>query len=211
MNGWRIGYKLFNLLARIPGLRQLFRLRAAQRLRETVYVRFVLGLPDRHYFDAHIIPRLREAAPPRMLFVGCAPYTAHYVESFQSAGIELWTMDLLPENAPYGAPGRHITGDLLEAGATFKQMWFDGILLNGVFGYGLNEPPLMERALHVLHGLLKPEGFLLVGWNRGLVPDPLTLGPCAALFEHTSVLGLPARHSFEKCTHVYDWFRARPG
>lgn len=206
---WLNVHKALNLAARTPGIRALCRNPAARRLRRGVELRMARRLPDRHYFERTIIPRLREAVPQRVPLVGCAPYTAQYAEMMQSAGIELWTLDLAEKNAAYGAPGHHITGDLLDAETWFRDRRFGVILLNGVIGYGLSETPRIARAIGVLRRLLKAEGILLIGWDRALGPDPLQLESCSRRFRHAPAFGLPERRSFDvHPRHVYDWFVA---
>lgn len=47
--------------------------------------------------------------------------------------------------------------------------------MNGVFGWGLNEPDAVERAFAAIHGVLDPRGIFVLGWNDtpDLVPVPL--------------------------------------
>lgn len=202
--------KTLNALARVPPAGRLLDRPAIRRRRERLWLAYVRGLPDRRYFEREILPRLCRAAPPRLLFVGCAPYTVSYLAPMLDAGIGLRTLDIAGENAPWGAPGRHVTGDARETDRLFGAAAFDAILLNGVFGYGVNDPAGMNAALRALRRALEPGGRLLVGWNRGLVPDPLELAACGEGFLHEPAFGLPDRKMFTRSTHVYDWFRARP-
>lgn len=128
-------------------------------------------------------------------------------------------MDILPENAVFGSPAHHVIADILKPDGLFNGQ-FDAILLNGVFGYGVDDLAAMEIALLSIHRLLHAGGALLIGWNRGLVPDPLTLGNCRRYFRHTSLFGLPQRISFNSYKsvfsrknrlvdlHCFDWFKA---
>ena len=213
--------KIVRLLARLPLSRALFRLPALKRLAGAADVRAILSLPDRKYMEGVILPALRAANLKRILFVGCGPYTAHYPGFFAGTGTEFWTTDIVPENAAYGAPNRHVIGDVLQARSLFEAKSFDAIFLNGVFGYGVDAVPAMEEVLKIMHDLLKPGGALMVGWDRGLVPDPGTLENCAPLFTHKSMFGLPPRQSFKLYSaifcpsrrvvdlHLFDWFEAR--
>jgi SAM-dependent methyltransferase len=206
---WNVVNKSLNLLARLPGLGWLLNAGAPGRIRERIALWAVLELPDRRYMEDQILPAMREAGWTRILFVGCGPYTASYPAMFAETATEFWTIDLAPEAEPYGSPGRHIVGDCLDIGRFFPARHFDAVLLNGVFGYGTDDIALMNRLLDAVHGVLKPDGLLLIGWNRGVVPDPCTLGRCGARFTHEPKLPLPVRTSFEVHTHVYDFFRAR--
>jgi hypothetical protein len=45
---------------------------------------------------------------------------------------------------------------------------------------------------------------LLIGWNVGLVEDPLTLPWVTRLFTPGHTVPLPARHAFAASTHTFD-------
>lgn len=160
---------------------------------------------DRRYLEDVILPAFCAMRPQRVLFVGTRRYTRHYGEPFEQAGAEYWTLELLPSMAKFGSR-RHITGSVLDADRLFAPAFFDMVLLNGVFGWGVNQPEHQETALAALWSVLKPDGILLLGYNNDRVPDPLQLEIMKKRYLH-GIPGLPPRVKFETESHVYDFFR----
>ena len=93
--------------------------------------------------------------------------------------------------------------------AAFRPGFFDLVMLNGVFGWGVDAPDHMEQTLEAIAEVLAPGGTLLIGWNHDRSPDPDTLSNIA-LFEPADYDGLPHRKSFEDVTHRYAWYRRKP-
>ena len=153
----------------------------SQILRERVLARYVAGLPDRRYWNAAIMPTLLNAGFKRILFVGCGSYTRHVHEEFESAGCECWTADIVPGNAQWGNPRRHLVCDVADIRRHVPSAHFDAVLFNGVMGYGVTGAH-MDRIAPVLADILRAGGLLLIGWNRGRVEDPLTLPAVTRLF-----------------------------
>ena len=207
---WKFLYKVGNFLERVPGLKQVVRSPTVLRVRNRVLVNFVNGLEDRRYWNKTEMPALLGAGFRRILFVGCEPYTAWVPRAFEERGVECWTTDILPANAGWGNPDRHIVADIAAIEAHPLPEHFDAVLFNGVMGYGVTGE-MMTVIAPVLARLLPPNGFLLIGWNQGLVEDPLTLSAVTHLFNHQPWQGLPARKTFERSTHVFDHFIKRNG
>ncbi len=131
--------------------------------------------PDRKYMVEEILPCLASANFSKVLFVGCEFYTSHYRKWFASTQTEYWTTDNNPEAAVWGETGRHIVCDVQELNLHFPVQSFDVVLLNGVFGFGVNDQPAMNRTIAAIHRVLKPKGILMIGWNEVLVSDPCDL------------------------------------
>jgi hypothetical protein len=204
-HGYRFAYKILNAIARIPGMAHLMAYPRVQALREAVLAGYVAGLPDRRYWESDIMPALLGAGLERVLFVGCGSYTRHIPAAFEARGIACWTTDIDAGNAAWGNPHRHIVCDIADIADHVPAAHFDAVLFNGVMGYGVTGR-LMETIAPVLHSILRPPGFLLIGWNHGLVEDPCTLDCITRLFSHGCTLGLPERREFPASTHVFDWF-----
>ncbi len=203
---WKTAYKLFNAADKVPGVRLAMQTTGIRDLRERIFLRFVAGLPDRRYWNATIMPVLLRAGFQRILFVGCGSYTRHIHVQFEAAGIECWTSDIVPENAVWGNSSRHVICDIADISRHVPAHHFDAVLFNGVMGYGVTGAD-MARIAPVLHDILRDEGLLLVGWNKGLVEDPLTLPAVTERFVHTPGWSMPARNDFPGSTHVFDVFR----
>jgi SAM-dependent methyltransferase len=141
--------------------------------------RAAFGLPtsldtqDRRLLEREILPWFGERAEyRRVLFVGCDWYTRHYDAFFE--GREYWTLEKDPARRRYGA-GRHVTASVVDLGEHFPVASFDLILLNGVLGWGLDDPAEAEAALQACASRLAPGGVLLLGWND--VPEKRILEP----------------------------------
>lgn len=205
---WTLGYKAGNLLERGPGLKPFMRSPAVCRVRQRILVNFVNGLEDRRYWNQTEMPALLGAGFQRILFVGCEPYTAWIPGAFEECGVECWTTDILPENGVWGNPDRHIVADIAAIEAHPLPEHFDAVLFNGVMGYGVTGAMMVVIA-PVLARLLPVDGLLLIGWNQGLVEDPLTLPAVTQRFAHRTWRELPARQMFVRSTHVFDHFIKR--
>ena len=169
--------------------------------------RGIAAFPDRRYLTDQILPAFGAAALPRVVFVGCKPYTKPYGKFFRDGATEYWTLDYDHTAEPWGEKGRHITEDVRFIDRHFGESTVDAVLLNGVFGWGLNDVPGMNTAVEAIARITRPGGYLMVGWNMGRIPDPLELATMTGRFRHEGVLGLPSRKTFagSEFNHVYDF------
>jgi SAM-dependent methyltransferase len=163
--------------------------------------------PDRAYLRKAILPAVAAARPARVLFVGVRGYTTAYGRAFR-AGTEFWTTDIDPEAARYGAPGRHVTADVRRLDQAFAAGSFPFVLMNGVFGWGVDDPGDMDSALAAVERVLAPGGVVLFGWNGDRCADPDSL-PAMAMLEPIAFAGLPQRKTFRDVTHIYAWYKTR--
>ena len=163
-------------------------------------------LASRRFLEDVLLPWARDNCP-RILFVGAAPYTHRYERLFAGRDGAFTTMDVNPAMAVWGTAD-HIVGPVQEIARLRPPGSFDAAILNGVFGYGIDEPAEMRRAIEALHACLTPGGLLVVGWNMGLHGDPDDLGLYNGLFTPCNALPWPPRVAFEAETHAYD-FRAQ--
>lgn len=153
-----------------------------------------------------IIPALAASNVQRLLFVGCKEYTAWYGKRLTRVGVEYWTTDINPAAAIWGERDHHIVCDIAKIDQVCPAESFDAVLLNGVFGDGVDEESVMNRALTAIAHILRPNGMLLIGWNSEKKhPNPLGLAGATTSFRHGSTLSLPARKTFTDTDHVYDW------
>jgi SAM-dependent methyltransferase len=135
---------------------------------------------DRRVLEQVIFPQfLADPSIRRVLFVGCDWYTKVYEEIF--AGREYWTIELDPGRAKFGSSQKHIIDSIENLDRHAPEGHFDLILCNGVFGWGLNERPAVERAFEQCHQRLREGGILLVGWNDIPQRRPMLLSDCDAL------------------------------
>ena len=163
----------------------------------------IRALEDRVFMEQVLIEHLRARGVRQALFIGCRPYTSHYPRLFSAAGITLWTVDIDAQAAAFGHAGHHLTASLLALRPADFPVRLDAAVVNGVFGYGVNQAADIDRALRVLAQLLPTGASLLLGWNRDRSVDPLTL-PSAAAFAPLPLADGRTRVDFTQVTHVYD-------
>ena len=206
--GWTTADKLTTLACRMPILGAVCSTLLPEDLRGEIHARRVLSLGSRRYFADVLLPAVcREHR--RILSVGVDRYTRTYTDLARTLQAEFWTMDRSPDVARFADPDHHIETDFLALDAAAFQP-FDALLFNGVFGYGIDDTPSMEQAIGVIAALLRPDGLLALGWNRGLVPDPYILETLPTHFQTASLPEAPARATFAHGeTHTYDLLRRR--
>ena len=125
--------------------------------------RFSLRIPDRIFLEETAIPYFRELDEVKtVLDVGTDWYTWRYDSLFPEK--EFYSIDFDPAKAKF-ASKNHTTGSLLELDEYFAKDQFDLILCNGVFGWGVNRPQDIRRAVEQLDRCLSSGGYLVVGWN----------------------------------------------
>ena len=118
---------------------------------------------DRRFLERDVLtPLAQRDDTPRVLFVGCARYTAHYAELF--ARHEYWTIDPDARRSRWGAR-RHIVDRLERLSLHVPAGHFDAIVCNGVLGWGLNSACEAEAAFDACLAALRAGGELVVGWN----------------------------------------------
>ena len=119
--------------------------------------------PDRKLLEQVIFPELlRTPDYQRILFVGCAWYTLHYPKLFRNR--EFITMEISPDEAQYGGT-THIIDSCENIDLHFPANALDVVVFNGVYGFGLNELPAIERTLLAIHQSLRLNGLFIFGWN----------------------------------------------
>ncbi len=128
---------------------------------------------DRQIMERQIAPHFASLAEVRtVLDVGCDWYTSGYSTLFPDQ--EYHSIDIDEGQARF-AKGQHQTGSLLDLDQYHAAGTFDLIMANGVFGWGINGAEDISRAIHQIHRALKPNGFVVLGWNDNeeYRPEPL--------------------------------------
>lgn len=192
----------------VPNLKKLLPYRLERFLHRKIFPvdKEFFNKPDRIWMEQAILPAISKGDFSSVLFVGCAPYTWHYEKVFKKTSILYLTTDREPRSRIWGAK-KHFECRIKDIGKHIEKDCIDLLLLNGIFGYGLDTVDEMNESLKsIYHILKKPDGILLIGWDIGVTEDPLGLFAVKSLFQHMPVLGLPARKTFEQSRHVYDFF-----
>jgi len=210
---WAQTYEAARSLAHsFPGIRKIIPASIANTLKRKLRSLGISESPDRTVMTKEILPALAALKPARILFVGCQAYTARYDRWFASEQTEYWTIDVDPETARFGSPNRHVVDGVQNLGGHFAPAFFDAIVLNGVIGFGLDEPTAIAQGLRACHAVLRPGGVLLLGWNTDRSGDPLEMDAMQCCFQHRDALKIGARRRrIPGCTHVYDTCVALPG
>ena len=181
----------------------------------TRVVRYLLGLPvpmhteDRRVLEQIIFPYfLRLPDTRRVLFVGCDWYTKHYERAF-FADREYWTLDISEKARKFGGT-RHIVAGMQNLGTRFAAGYFDLIVCNGVYGFGLDTVEECNLAIDAACTGVRDGGYFVFGWDDIPERTPVPLESIAALakFERFA----PARLGFRYLSdtpyrHTYEFFR----
>ncbi len=189
---------------------------AERFLRRRLRLAAPLDTNDRRVLEQIIFPGyLADSAVRRVLFVGCDNYTAHYEREF-FATREYWTIEPNPNMRRFGAKGRHVIAPLEELAKHFRDRYFDLIICNGVYGWGLNTAVQCEAAFSQCHTCLKSGGHLLIGWNdvpthKNRASVLLADVPSLARFDkyHFPALGTWRYVTDTPYRHTYEFYRKR--
>jgi len=183
------------------------RLRSRLRLKNG---RWRLATPDRVLLEDVIVPAFLDRNDiRRVLDVGVAWYTRTYPRLFR--GIEYHTIDVDP--AARRIAGRHHhTLSMTDLATVYPPDTFDLVVCNGVFGWGLDTVEQVERGLEASADVLRPGGWLVVGWNDMAgrrIPDLDALA--SRRFQRAVLPAAQADHLVTSThyAHRYDFFVRR--
>jgi hypothetical protein len=189
-----------------------------QWLRKSLYHamldRRIERLPSRRFIHATLLPLLADAGCADLLFVGVQSYNNRIARICARLGFRLWTIDVDPAAARWGAAGRHIVADVREIDRHMAAHVFDAVILNGVLGYGIDDPRGAEAAVRALATVVRPNGFVVIGWNPGRVADYRDLAATRDLLMRARLGSLRASVEFapdaiQPHPHRYDLYRVR--
>lgn len=123
---------------------------------------------DRDVLERIIFPYiLSHHNPKTILDIGREDYQLFYNDFFK--GRNLWTIDKDAKHQKFGAKN-HIVDDVATLKKYFQNNYFDFILMNGVFGWGLNNEKKIQKTFTAIYDILKPQGIFILGWNDDIVP-----------------------------------------
>jgi hypothetical protein len=168
-------------------------------------------LPARIYLRATVIPALAASGRRRMLFVGTRSYNRAAYDQCAAEGISVWSIDLDPAAAAFGAPNGHFVGNVCDIETLARHQAFDVIMMNGVLGWGLNDASEAIRAVQAMKKVAAPGALLLVGWNPGLT-DGAEVEAVRAFLKRTSLgaiqgeIEFPPHGAAQRYPHRYELF-----
>lgn len=189
-----------------------------RRIRKSLYHavldRRIEHLPSRRFIHQTLLPLLVDADCANLLFVGIQGYNRQIARTSARFGLTLWTIDVDPAAVRWGAPGRHIVGDVRAIDQQIAHGFFDATIMNGVLGYGVDDPEGAEAAIHALTTVVKPNGFVVIGWNPGRVTDYRDLAVVRQSLVPAQLGGSPTSVEFppdavQSHPHRYDLYRVR--
>lgn len=182
------------------------------RLRLLVGLTAPMRTPDRIILENVIIPFFVARGVGRVLFVGTDWFTKHYDRFF--AGSDYWTIEIEPGRRRFGA-AQHVVDSLEHLDRHFQKAYFDLILCNGVYGWGLDESESCERAFQQCFDCLREQGVLMLGWNdvpehRPFPPESIqSLAQFARLED--SPFGTWRYAAQTPGRHIYDFYTKHAG
>lgn len=178
-------------------------------------MRYALHLPtpmyteDRRVLERVIFSYYTQRPEVRsILFVGCQWYTRHYERTFFS-GHDFWTIEPAEDARKHGAR-QHVIAPLERLDAFFPERYFDLIICNGVFGYGLDSPEQCEAAFDHCYTRLAEGGQFVLGWDDVPERRPLALESLDSLKRFKRIklppLGTERYLTDTSYRHIYEFF-----
>jgi SAM-dependent methyltransferase len=143
-----------------------------------------------------------------ILLVGVAPCTQHYGEYFKHKKA-VYSIDVDPKRAAFGVPGYHTTDFIENIEKYFKDNYFDSVLMNGVYGWGLDKEESLIKAIGAIKRILRRGGVLLFGWDKVPKYDPLDLDSKSYFrdFVKIEISGASRIELDNKHHHIFDFYR----
>lgn len=207
---------------RFPGIKRL----VPKKLHRFVLLR-VVGMndqyeqmlrqnPERLFLQNEALPWV-SASYRQVLFVGTASYTYQYEKLFADDPDRYTTIDRNPTTKVWGSK-HHIVAPIEQIDRHRAPGFFDCIVLSGVLAYripahgdyGLAAPDELRAMLKVLHGVMRPGGLLLVGWNlRDMAQSLAQLGLLEPYFVPTDKTPWGTRKEFPGDPHVFEFYERR--
>lgn len=137
------------------------------------FVRFVpsrdrLWSEDRWLLETVIFRELMFSGDyRRVLFAGCKAYTRWYPALFHwFSPVRFSTIEPDPDSARFGSRHEHIIGPFgMLLNDPSKRGKYDCVVLNGVFGFGIDTEAAKKEAFETAWNVLRPGGMLIIGYN----------------------------------------------
>lgn len=143
-----------------------------------------------------------------ILFVGCDYYNKHYSDFFLDK--DYWTIEPSIKRSKYGSKDHHISDYIQNLEKYDKQIFFDVIIMNGVYGWGLNAQEDIEKAILCCYDSMKKDGIFILGWNNipQRTPVPLETIKELRLFKlHNFIPGTNSRLEANTANnHIFDFY-----
>ncbi len=124
---------------------------------------------DRKILESIIFPYILAKYNPKIILdIGREDYQAFYNDFFTNR--ELHTIDINPAHQEFGNKDNHILDNAINLKKYYQNNYFDFILMNGVFGWGLDKEEDVQTSFNAIYNILKPNGIFILGYNDDVVP-----------------------------------------
>ncbi len=180
-------------------------------IRRRMAGRLIQDLPSRQFLLRELLPALAADGRRRMLFVGAQSYNVPFYKSCADHEIAVWSIDLDPLSAKYGAPAGHFVGDIRQVHTLVGELCFDVIMFNGIFGFGVNTAEDASAAIESIAKVAEPGALFIVGWNPGLT-DGQEMAAIKPHVQATALAHIPSGAEFppvgrlQRHPHRYELF-----
>jgi SAM-dependent methyltransferase len=183
---------------------------ATRVLRKRLHLPIALNTEDRRILEQVIFPTyLANPDIKTVLFVGCDSYTTRYERSYFSS-VNFWTIEPDASRSGFGAR-QHVVSPLENLGQHFNLNYFDLIICNGVYGWGLDKAEQCEAAFSQCYQCLAANGYLLLGWDDLPRRDPAPLAAIHSLDNFRKYpfppLGTWRYRTDTPYRHTYDFYQ----
>jgi SAM-dependent methyltransferase len=167
-----------------------------------------LNTRDRQILEESIIPYfVARDDLYKILFVGCDWYTKPYNKLFEHK--EYWTIEPDPFKARFGSQ-KHVIDVLENLEKHFSENYFDLIIANGVFGFGINTKEDAETAFQQCFRSLQQDGIFLLGWDNVSRAKPFPLQEIRSLNQFAPYVFPPLStseyYTETRLRHVFSFF-----
>ncbi len=172
--------------------------------------RSIEKLPSRVFMQTSLLSALAKRGCRRMFSVGAQSYNLPFYRDCGALDIGVWSMDYDPLSARYGAPQGHFVGDVRQVDTLVAGQKFDVIILNGIFGFGINTKENAVLTIEAIERIAAPGAVFVVGWNPGLTSDAEILVVRArlkslALVDNSPAIEFPPQGQ-QAYPHRYEFF-----
>jgi SAM-dependent methyltransferase len=197
--------KLRRILKYISGLWRIYFIRRFEYLWKHYNI---LRSKPRRCLEYAIFPHFYASDEfKNMLFIGVSTCTEHYDDYFRKKTFH--TIDIDPERAKYGSKKRHIIDSAERVAKYFPENSLDAVIMNGVYGWGLDDEGTLVKTIEGIKKILRPGGVFVFGWDKVPKYDPIDIEKKDFFvgFEPYRIFGKTRIELDTKHRHIYIFFR----
>lgn len=133
-----------------------------------------LKTKSRLFFEYVILNYISQLDFSNVLFIGVERYTTWYKKIFVRS--RFYTLDYDSNLVKYADEKFHAICKVEDMQDYYDDGFFNLIILNGVYGWGLNKDEQLTKAIENIYCKLELNGVLIFGYNNVRENDPCGLG-----------------------------------